>query len=135
MLAALSLGIYTTLRSRKLMRQYWLRTCKGKEWKEYFPNTSNDDIRQFLDEFTAAFYFENKERLKFKPDDKIMDIYSALYPEGCFADSCEVENFANRIKQRYNVDLFKETNNAITLGEIFSKTIMQSQQWHRGDGD
>jgi hypothetical protein len=122
------LAIYASLKNRQLLNKYWLRSCTGKEWKQQFPNVSSGDIRNFLEAFTAAFGFARKERLKFNPSDKVMDVYKAIYPSNWIPDELELETFAKELQKNYAVDLYKVTNNNITLGELFEMTRKASQQ-------
>jgi hypothetical protein len=132
-LVTLIVMIPIELKSRRLLNAYWTRSCMGKEWLNYFPGIPKESIRAFLAIFVEAFLFNSKRKLKFKPNDKIMDIYYALYPEKGWADALELEYFAKNLKKKYNVDLYSVKNENITLGEIFEMTIKASQQWRRGD--
>ncbi len=123
---AIAYSLYSLLKSRGLLKKYWVRSCTGKEWKRQFPNVSNRDIRNFLEAFTMAFLFSSKRNLKFKPDDKVMDIYHALYPVNG-ADACELEAFAMNLEKNYAIDLYKVPIQNITLGELFEMTRKVSQ--------
>lgn len=68
------------LKRKKLLQKYWLRSCTGKDWKRRFPEVPKGDIRDFLEVFVDAFAFSSKKRLKFNPEDKVMDVYRAIYP-------------------------------------------------------
>ena len=109
---------------KRLLNAYWIRSCTGKEWINKFPHCSKESIREFLTIFVDAFLFDAKKRLKFKPDDRIMDVYYASYPEKGWADALELEYFAKSMKTRYGVDLYTVKNNDVTLGEIFEMTRM-----------
>ena len=61
-----------------LPKKYRKRSCMGKNWKSTFPSSSKEDIREFLLMFTDAFAFSPSDKLKFEPDDKILDIYREL---------------------------------------------------------
>ena len=127
MTIALTFAIYVEIKRKHLLSRYWLRACTGKAWKKRFPEIPNKDIRAFLDIFVNAFLFSCKKKLKFQPDDKIIDIYNALYPMQGLADALELETFAKNLKKNYGVDLYKVTNNDITLGELFEMTRKESQ--------
>jgi hypothetical protein len=105
-------------------KRYLARSCMGKQWRLRFPSASKQDIRKFLDIFTVdAFAFRAKHKLKFSPDDKVMDIYVALYPpKWTVADSLELETFAKRLQEEYGVDLVKRWNADLTLGDVFRLT-------------
>jgi len=96
----------------------------GREWLNKFPDSSKKSIREFLTLFVDAFLFDAKKKLKFKPDDRIMDIYYASYPEKGWADALELEYFAKSLRSKYGIDLYTVKNNAVTLGEIFEMTRM-----------
>lgn len=62
-----------------LPRPYRFRGCEGRGWRRTFPTASKDEIRSFLLLFVSAFAFADKDKLKFRPDDKILDVYRSLY--------------------------------------------------------
>ena len=103
-----------------LPKKYRLRKCMGKYWKSAFPNSSKDDIREFLILFTDAFAFSTKDKLNFSPSDKILDIYHELYPTKWMADSLEVETLATDIENKYSFNFNKLWHENLTLGELFS---------------
>lgn len=101
--------------------KYRNRKCMGKKWKESFPNTPSKEIRSFLILFTDAFAFSNKNKLKFEPDDKILEIYRELYPHKWMADSLEVETLADDLGKEYSINFNEIWHDELSLGEIFSK--------------
>jgi hypothetical protein len=104
---------------KKSLQKYWDRDCMGAQWKRRFPNSSAEEIREFLDTFVDSFLFEKHERLCFSPDDKVMDVYRALNPSG-FPDSMEVEDFSLNLRKRYSIDLASAPPD-IMLGEIYAQ--------------
>lgn len=118
----LLIAIFISILERKRMNRYWQRYCTGNKWKNDFPNVSKKEIRNFLEEFVNAFAFNSKKRLKFSPDDKVMEIYQTLYPATGCADSLELETFVDNIQKKYGIDLFKKIDEKITLGNIFKMT-------------
>ena len=102
-------------------KKYRMRICTGKNWKEKYPDTPKEDIRIFLLIFTDAFAFSYKQKLKFEPDDKILDIYKALYPAKWMADSLELETLAEDVEREYNINFTDIWHENLTLGELFSK--------------
>lgn len=114
------------LKSRKLLQKYWLRSCTGKDWKRRFPEVPKGDIRVFLEVFVDAFAFSSKKRLKFNPDDKVMDVYRAIYPTPGWPDSLELETFARGLERKYGFDLRKVFDQDTTLGRIFEMTRKKS---------
>ena len=63
-----------------LPKKYRNLNCMGKNWKAEFPKSTKEDIRGFLLMFTDSFAFSSVDKLKFKPNDKLFDIYRELYP-------------------------------------------------------
>lgn len=106
------------LRIRRNMRRYWDRACTGFQWRRRFPDAPKSDIRGFLQLFVEAFAFRQSRRLCFSPDDKVMEIYRALYPER-MADAMELETLASLLQKRYGIDAANFWKEDITLGEIF----------------
>ena len=102
-------------------RKYRNRSCTGKNWKTQFPHTPKEEIREFLFVFTDAFAFSDQQKLKFKTNDKILDIYKALYPIESMPDSLEVETLADSIEEKYSINFADIWHENITLGELFAK--------------
>lgn len=103
-----------------LPKKYRLRKCMSKYWKSTFPNSNKEEIREFLILFTDAFAFSSKDKLNFTPNDKILDIYRALYPSQWTGDSLEVESLALDIENKYRV-IFKDLwHDDLTLGQLFA---------------
>lgn len=111
------------LKSRRLLQRFWSRPCTGREWKKRFPDASKESIREFLEEFVDAFAFGSKNRLKFSPDDKIMDVYKSLYPSSWCADALEHLFLCEGLERRYGLDYTAiVTDENATLGQLFSMT-------------
>ena len=93
----------------------------GKNWKKSFPNRANEEIRNFLVFFTDAFAFSHKSKLKFEPEDQLMEIYRELYPSKWMPDALEFETLAEDLEKEYGI-LFKDIwHEELSLGEIFTK--------------
>ncbi|MHC4594994.1 MAG: hypothetical protein ACYS19_08625 [Planctomycetota bacterium] len=108
------------LKRRRLLQRFWSRPGTGRQWKRRFPDASKDSIRDFLQEFVDAFGFSSKKRLKFSPDDKIMDVYESLYPSSWCDDSLEYVFLCNGLEQKYGFDLTEGLmDENITLGQLF----------------
>lgn len=98
-------------------KPYRSRDCMGEKWKNEFPGIPADEIRNFLLLFAEAFAFKPKEKLKFEPQDKIIDIYNAIYPlKG--ADALELETLADYIEEKYCISFSELWNEKLTLGEL-----------------
>lgn len=117
----LSISIPLEIARRKRIRPYLDRACNGASWKQRFPSASKSEIRDFLGLFVRAFAFSRKRQLAFSPDDKIMEIYRALYPPGSLVDSLELESFARDFKKTYGIDVLGFWRDDVTLGELFAR--------------
>jgi hypothetical protein len=106
---------------RRRLDRYRTRSCTGSEWRRAFPNASKDSIRDFLESFTNGFAFRSKRRLKFSPDDKIMDIYKAHYPSNDWirGDALELETFSMILEEDYKINLADVLTDDLTLGQLF----------------
>ena len=113
---------------RKRLSSYWKRSCTGAEWRNCFPGEPKDAIREFLQAFVDGFAFSNKKRLKFSPNDKVMDVYRALYPSTGWADALELETFAINLEEKYGLDLTWVEDHEITLGRLFEMTRNSNQK-------
>lgn len=121
-LVAVLINIPVQLKSRRLLSSFWSRSCTGPQWKRRFPDASKEPIREFLEEFVDAFMFKSEKRLKFRPDDKIMDVYRSLYPYSWCADSLEHVFLSIVLEKRYGFDLTESVMDPnITLGQLFEK--------------
>lgn len=103
-----------------LPRPYRFRSCEGRDWRLTFPAASKDEIRSFLSLFVSAFAFADKDKLKFRPDDKILDVYRSLYPSRWLPDALEFETLAKDLQKRYELELESVWSNDLTLGELFT---------------
>ena len=108
-------------------RPYRLRRCEGRQWKEQFPDVPKDEIRQFLSIFADSFGFRERDRLKFSPDDRVMDIYNAIYRPMPSVDEMELEGFFCRVEDTYSVDVVSGYKTNMTLGTLFRTAIGQKQ--------
>ncbi|TLY90399.1 MAG: hypothetical protein E6K40_17245 [Gammaproteobacteria bacterium] len=104
------------------MKRYWERSCAGRAWLKEFPTAQSDDVRSFLVLFVGSFGFPRKRALQFAPNDRLLDIYRALYPLKNMPDALELETFAKRVEATYGLDLVRIWREDITLGEVFAKT-------------
>ena len=106
---------------RRLPRPYRFRTCEGRGWRLAFPSASKNEIRSFLLLLVSAFAFADKDKLKFRPEDKISDIYRALYPGRWMPDALEMETLERDLRKRYAPELSSIWRDELTLGDIFSR--------------
>ena len=105
----------------KALRPYWERACTGIRWRRRFPDSPKAEIREFLDLFIDAFGFGRRGRCCFLPEDRVMDIYHAVYPPGGGSDGMELESLCKHLKKRYGLDFATSWREDITLGEIYEK--------------
>ncbi|MEJ5991657.1 hypothetical protein WG902_16760 [Ramlibacter sp. PS3R-8] len=96
------------------------RSCQGTAWKRAFPAASKEQIRGFLSTFTDSFAFRASERLQFAPDDRIMSVYRAMYPDSGGMDALELETLAMLTERRYGVRLAELWSDRLTFGELFA---------------
>lgn len=125
-LVAVGAGVFAYSGDNSRISQYWTRNCTGSEWRKQFPQASKDAIREFLECFIKGFAFSSKNRLKFNPDDKIMDVYRALYPNEGWPDALELETFSIYLEKKYRLDLASIFNDELTLGQIFKMTTEEN---------
>ena len=118
-------GIYGYYEYTRGTSPYRGRKCNGKAWKNAFPEASNDSIREFLECFVDGMNFSSKIRLKFHPDDQVIDVYRSLYfgrtPAG---DQMECETFLENLSSSFNIEIDELLNSwheQVTLGELFKK--------------
>lgn len=98
------------------------RSCQGKLWKNAFPSSTKEELRDFLYFFTAAFAFSNKDVLRFSPNDTILHIYRALYPSKWTSDALEVETLAKDFESKYGVHFEDIWHDELSLGELFLRS-------------
>jgi hypothetical protein len=115
-------GVLMEIQTRKALRPYWERACTGIRWRRRFPYSTKAEIREFLDLFVDAFAFRRRRRCCFSPEDRVMDVYCAVYPPGSAVDNMELETFCELLQKRYDVDLLPSWREDITLGEIYEQT-------------
>ncbi len=98
--------------SPKLFRN---RSCQGKGWRDAFPSATKQEIREFLTVFVKAFLYSNKDRLKFSPNDKIIQVYCAIYPIKIMADAGELDALVAALESNYN---FKHTAFGVNISRL-----------------
>jgi len=95
------------------------RKCQGAAWRRAFPGAPKEAIREFLSVFVDAFAFRTNERLKFAPEDKVIEIYRSVYPKKWLPDALELETFAEDLEKRFGFRLESVWNDQLTLGDVF----------------
>ena len=117
------IGMPVEILRRRRLRIYWSRACAGREWRQAFPDADKDEIRKFLQLFVDAFAFRGSRKLQFRPSDKFLDIYRACYPVKGWPDSLEIESFMLAVEDAYHIDLNRDWNPEMTLGQVFAMTL------------
>lgn len=121
-LLAIAFSLVCENARRKSFRPITMRPCAGREWRRHFPVASKADIREFLVLFEDAFAVGRKHALKFRPDDRIMDVYRAVNPpKWTMADQLELEIFGLSVEDRYGVSLPDIWRDDLTLGDVFAQ--------------
>jgi propanediol dehydratase small subunit len=116
--------LWAVLFGGQLPKPYFNRTYQGKGWRNAFPTSSKQDIREFLSVFVDAFAFSQAERLKLNPDDQVLQIYRTIYPSKWTPDTLEIETLAKDIEAKYGFSLESIWHEPLTLGELFQVTEM-----------
>ena len=116
---------WTVLRSRAGLAPYRDRGCAGAEWRRSFPSASEGDIRAYLECFVDGMAISPRDALKFSPNDRVLDVYRALYGgrTPLLGDHMECETFLEEVGHRFNTsidDLLNVWHLEVTLGELFA---------------
>jgi propanediol dehydratase small subunit len=119
---AVALFAFTLIHERQKMRYYLERGCTGFRWRRRFPQASKSEIREFLDVFVEAFGYRRNWRLRFAPDDRVMDFYRIRYPIHGEPDGMELEDLVTLLSKRYGVDILHSWREDITLADLFTQT-------------
>jgi len=108
---------------------YRQRQCAGRAWRRRFPDAPADQIRTFLACLVDGMAFAQTSRLKFRPEDPVLDIYKAIYGGRVpFGDAMECESFACNLSDAFSVDLdvVQQCWRAdVTLGELFEGVVLR----------
>lgn len=110
---------------RLALRPYWRRCCTGFRWHRRFPDSPKTQLREFLTFFVDAFGFPERRRCCFSPEDKILDVYRALYPSGSAGDALEMETFSEELRERYKIDPLPSWREDTTLGDLYELTHLR----------
>ncbi len=98
----------------------------GADWRRKYPGVPKAEVRRFLGLFVDAFAFMERDRLKFGPQDRVLDVYDAIYdvfpkwvPVG---DSLECETLVILLEEEYKREFPERlVREDVTLGEIFEE--------------
>jgi hypothetical protein len=102
---------------------YGGRGCTGRAWKKAFPNKSKKKIRLYLECFVDGMALSSKTKLKFHPNDQVIDIYRSLYGGRTpTVDNMECETFLENLSVEFGVNeetIIRCWREDITLVELF----------------
>lgn len=109
---------------------YHGRTCTGRAWRRAFPDAPKETIRQYLECFVDGMAFSSTTKLKFHPNDQVLDVYRAIYGGRTpFGDAMECETFLENLESGFGKsidELLAVWHSEVTLGELFA--FVTSQQ-------
>src|SRR3954470_2486959 len=74
-------SVHFERRRRAALKIYWARSCAGRAWRDAFPEAPKDAIREFLYFVVDEFGFERARALKLAPQDTVLGLYRACYPD------------------------------------------------------
>lgn len=110
-------------------KPYRARICQGQHWRDTFPTQDKKDIRLFLECLTMGMGLSPKLALKFRPNDKVLDIYKSLYGGKVpIADNMECEEFLDALSDCFDVNIEQIHaiwNEDITLGDLYRQMSIQ----------
>ena len=103
-----------------LPEPYRSRPCQGFAWRRAFPDSSKDEIKDFLRLFGGAFAYREAQKLQVAPEDNVLAVYRAEYPRVGGIDGCELEMFAASVEKAYKIDFVEIWSEAATFGTLFA---------------
>lgn len=116
---AIAWGVRFELRRRTALKIYWARSCAGRAWREAFPDASKHAIREFLYFVVDEFGFQRGQALKLAPNDTLLGLYRACYPDRSAPDAMEVEFLHRTLSARYGAARFATVTDDVSFGELF----------------
>jgi propanediol dehydratase small subunit len=103
---------------------YLDRGCTGRAWRRAFPSAPKERIRAFLACLVDGMRMPPSAALRFRPDDRVHTIYTALYGGSVpLGDALECERFAWNLEDEFDADLDRLASvwtARTTLGELFA---------------
>lgn len=112
--------LFAALTPSSVLGEYSERACQGGEWKNKFPQSSNEETRDFLTIFVDAFLINPDHILKFQSTDRVHEIYRAIYPCIHCPDALEYNFLDRALQNRYGFSLSNANFLDPTLGQLFS---------------
>jgi hypothetical protein len=125
-LGVVALAVSSIFFGWQLPKNYRERKCAGSQWQREFPMMQKEDIRRYLSVFAKAFGFRVRDKLKFRPDDKLLDIYNKRYPLKGMPDALELETLSRMVKRQYGIELETLWGPELTLGALFRSAARPS---------
>lgn len=118
-------ALWVLLRAPDGLEPFRRRACSGAAWRRAFPWADKADVRSFLRCFVDGMALPDQYALKFRPGDRVLEVYRALYggrtPLG---DHLECETFLEEVGLEFGLtvdDLLDVWHPDVTLGELYSR--------------
>jgi hypothetical protein len=112
-------SVHFERRRRAALKIYWARSCVGRAWRGAFPDATKDAIREFLYLVVDEFGFERARALKLAPQDAVLGLYRACYPDPSAPDALELEALHRTLSARYGAARFEVVPEGATFGDLF----------------
>ena len=93
----------------------------GPSMDETFSGCRKRRNQSVLRIFIDAFDLDQKKKLAFSPDDRVIDIYRTMYPKNSLMDDMECERLVIDCEEHYGIDITKHCPENATLGDIFNE--------------
>jgi hypothetical protein len=118
----LTIGVTSEIMCRKSKKALLTRPCAISIWRDMFPASTEENIREYLTLVADCYELGQSEGVMIQPSDRLIDIYHALYPPKWSAvDSLEGETFACELNKRYGFNINHLWSDTLTMGEVFEK--------------
>lgn len=100
------------------------RACTGRAWRRAYPAAPKDQIRSFLLCSTDGMAFSSETKLKFHPNDQVLDVYRSIYGgQTPLGDHMECETFLENVSREFGCrleSLLAVWHSEVTLGDLFA---------------
>lgn len=113
------------MRHRQFRREIDSRPEVTEHWRAEFPNEMFV-VDRILTIFCDAFMFAASNKFKFRPDDRIMQIYKRT--TGPIADEMQLETLIIELDKAFATDLVGEWDEMITLRDVVRMVSEKSGQ-------
>ena len=102
-------------RKRRWKRGFLARKDSQVGWQSRFPDAM-PLVEKVLAIFCVAYLFNERDKYRFRPDDRVMQIYK--HTTGPIADEMQLETFSLHIRDEFGVDLLDIFDENTTLGDV-----------------